>query len=40
VTIAIDFDGHGIGELLVPLVRRKEMPNNLSRLKERLEDDR
>jgi uncharacterized protein YndB with AHSA1/START domain len=41
VTIAVDFDGHGIGKLLVPLmVRReakKEMSANLRRLKERLE---
>jgi hypothetical protein len=41
VTIAIDFEGHGIGKLLVPLVVRrdaaKEMPDNLSRLKQRLE---
>jgi uncharacterized protein YndB with AHSA1/START domain len=41
VTIALDFQGHGIGKLLVPLaVRRsaeKEMPRNLARLKERLE---
>jgi hypothetical protein len=41
VTIAVDFTGHGIGKVLVPLlVRRqaaKEMPVNLTRLKERLE---
>jgi carbon monoxide dehydrogenase subunit G len=41
VTIGVDFEGHGIGKLLVPLlVRReaqKEMPENLKRLKERLE---
>jgi hypothetical protein len=41
VTIEIDFEGHGIGRLLVPLfVRgdaRREMPDNLRRLKERLE---
>jgi polyketide cyclase/dehydrase/lipid transport protein len=41
VAIAVDFTGHGIGKLLVPLlVRRqavKEMPANLARLKERLE---
>jgi hypothetical protein len=41
LTIAIDFEGHGIGKLLVPLVvrrdARKEMPANLQRLKERLE---
>lgn len=42
VTIALDFEGHGIGRLLVPLVvrrqARKEMPANLSRLKQRLEN--
>jgi hypothetical protein len=41
VTIAIDFTGHEIGKLLVPLVvrpqARNEMPTNLQRLKERLE---
>jgi carbon monoxide dehydrogenase subunit G len=41
VTIAVDFEGHGIGRLLVPLVVRreaqKEMPTNLQRLKQRLE---
>ena len=41
VTIAIDFEGHGIGRVLVPLVVRrgaeKEMPENLQRLKDRLE---
>jgi uncharacterized protein YndB with AHSA1/START domain len=41
VTISLDFEGHGIGKLLVPLVvrreARKEMPRNLRRLKERLE---
>jgi len=41
VSIAVDFAGHGIGKLLVPLVvrrqARKEMPANLARLKERLE---
>ena len=41
VTIAVDFTGHGIGKVLVPLlVRRqaaKEMPANIARLKERLE---
>ncbi|HEX6460307.1 MAG TPA: SRPBCC family protein [Thermoleophilaceae bacterium] len=43
VTIDIDFEGHGIGKLLVPLVVRrgaqKEMPENLRRLKQRLESD-
>lgn len=41
VTIEVDFEGHGIGKLLVPLVVRrqaaKEMPANCQRLKERLE---
>jgi uncharacterized protein YndB with AHSA1/START domain len=42
LTIELDFEGHGIGTLLVPLgVRKqasKEMPANLQTLKERLED--
>ena len=42
VTIAIEFDGHGIGKVLVPLVVRreaeKEMPTNLQQLKNRLEE--
>jgi uncharacterized protein YndB with AHSA1/START domain len=41
VKIDVDFTGHGIGKLLVPLFvlpsARKEMPANLQRLKERLE---
>jgi uncharacterized protein YndB with AHSA1/START domain len=41
VTIDLDFDGHGIGKLLVPLVvrrqARKEMPSNQGTLRERLE---
>jgi hypothetical protein len=41
VTIAVEFEGHGIGKLLVPLVVRRqaraEMPANLKRLKQRLE---
>ncbi len=41
-TIAVDFEGHGIGKLLVPLVVRrqtaKEMPANFQRLKQRLEE--
>jgi uncharacterized protein YndB with AHSA1/START domain len=41
LTIAVDFQGHGIGKLLVPLLvrreARKEMPVNLARLKQRLE---
>lgn len=43
LTITIDFEGHGIGKLLVPLIvqreARKEMPDNLSTLKRRLEND-
>jgi uncharacterized protein YndB with AHSA1/START domain len=41
LTIAVDFEGHGIGKILVPLlVRRqaqKEMPANLATLKRRIE---
>jgi hypothetical protein len=41
LTIAVDFEGHGIGKLLVPLVvrreARKEMPANVAALKQRLE---
>jgi uncharacterized protein YndB with AHSA1/START domain len=41
VTIELDFEGHGIGRLLVPLVvrrqARQEMQRNMSRLKARLE---
>jgi uncharacterized protein YndB with AHSA1/START domain len=41
LTIDVDFTGHGIGKLLVPLVVRRqaasEMPGNMSRLKQRLE---
>ncbi len=41
VTIALDFEGHGIGRLLVPLVvrpqARRQMPRNERRLKELLE---
>jgi hypothetical protein len=39
--IAVDFDGHGIGRLLVPLVVRRqaraEMPENLAHLKQQVE---
>jgi hypothetical protein len=42
LTIAVDFDGHGIGKVLVPLVVRRqartEMPANIAALKHRLED--
>jgi hypothetical protein len=41
VTIELDFEGHGIGKLLVPLVlhrqARNEMPANCRKLKQRLE---
>ena len=41
VTIELDFEGHGIGKLLVPLVVRRQaasqMPTNMRNLKERLE---
>ena len=41
VTIALDFKGHGIGRLLLPLVirrqARKQLPKNQQRLKEVLE---
>ena len=41
LTISIDFQGHGIGRLLVPLLvereARNEMPANLAALKQRVE---
>jgi polyketide cyclase/dehydrase/lipid transport protein len=41
LTIAVDFEGHGIGRVLVPLIVRRqaraEMPGNLAKLKERIE---
>jgi hypothetical protein len=41
LTISVDFTGHGIGKVLVPLIvrreARKEMPSNLTNLKRRLE---
>lgn len=41
LTISVDFTGHGIGKILVPLVVRreavKEMPANVAALKQRLE---
>ena len=41
LTIAVDFDGHGIGKLLVPLIVRrqaqKEMPANVEALKRCVE---
>jgi hypothetical protein len=41
VTIQLDFTGHGVGKLLVPLVVRpgagREMDTNMRRLRERLQ---
>jgi hypothetical protein len=41
LTIAVDFTGHGIGKILVPLAvrpqARKEMPKNLNTLKQTME---
>jgi uncharacterized protein YndB with AHSA1/START domain len=41
VTITLDFEGHGIGKVLVPLIVRRqaqaETPRNQQKLKERLE---
>ena len=41
LSIAVDFDGHSIGKLLVPLIVRrqaqKEMPANVEALKRRVE---
>jgi hypothetical protein len=41
VRIELDFEGHGLGNLLVPLVVRRqaqrELPRNVRDLKERLE---
>ena len=43
VAIELDFEGRGLGKLLVPLVVRrqaaKEHPGNLQNLKQRLESD-
>ncbi|MGH3629365.1 MAG: SRPBCC family protein [Sciscionella sp.] len=43
LTITVDFEGHGIGKVLIPLVvgpqARKEMPANLAALKARLETE-
>ena len=40
-TISVDFTGHGIGKILVPLMvrreARKEMPDNVAALKQRME---
>ena len=40
VTLDLDFEGHGMGKLLLPLVRNqaaKQVPKDQARLKERLE---
>jgi hypothetical protein len=41
LTIAVDFQGHGIGRILVPLVVRRqaraEMPGNIAKIKVRME---
>jgi uncharacterized protein YndB with AHSA1/START domain len=41
LTISVDFTGHGIGKILVPLMvrpeARKEMPANLAAIKQRME---
>jgi uncharacterized protein YndB with AHSA1/START domain len=41
VTIRLDFEGHGVGRMLIPLVVRRqaarEMPANMDRLKRQLE---
>jgi hypothetical protein len=40
LTVSVDFTGHGIGKILVPLAMRearKEMPDNVAALKQRLE---
>jgi hypothetical protein len=40
VTVSLDLEGHGLGKVLVPLVRaqaRKQIPVDQARLKEILE---
>jgi hypothetical protein len=41
ITIGVDFEGHGVGRLLVPLVVRRqarsEMPDDIARLKRCIE---
>ena len=41
LTISVDFTGHGIGKVLAPLMvrreARKEMPDNMAALKQRIE---
>jgi hypothetical protein len=42
LTISVDFTGHGIGKIIVPLMvrreARKEMPENMAALKRRMEE--
>jgi hypothetical protein len=42
LTISVDFTGHGIGKILVPLLvrreARKEMPDNIAALKRLIEE--
>ena len=41
LSLVLDFEGHGLGKLLLPLVRsqaRKQVPKDQERLKERLEN--
>jgi uncharacterized protein YndB with AHSA1/START domain len=42
LTISVDFTGHGIGKILVPLMvrreARKEMPDNIASLKRLIEE--
>jgi polyketide cyclase/dehydrase/lipid transport protein len=42
LTISVDFAGHGIGKILVPLMvrreARKEMPDNIAALKRLIEE--
>ena len=42
LTISVDFTGHGIGKILVPLLvrreARKEMPENIAALKRLIEE--
>jgi uncharacterized protein YndB with AHSA1/START domain len=44
LTISVDFTGHGIGKILVPLMvrreARKEMPDNMAALKQGIEAGR
>jgi Polyketide cyclase / dehydrase and lipid transport len=41
ITISVDFEGRGVGKVLVPLIVRRqaraEMPKNIARLKRRVE---